>query len=137
MIEYISGHLCDALRRHICALTVNIIYILVLDLRIVIHCLDIIHTEGKNISVIDSVYYSVCMKPVAKGLFRCKQPCLCIRICIFGEYRCTGKSENMILFEMLDYCRVHISELAAVTFIKNDNDMFLIYFMSFVFADKG
>lgn len=45
---------------------------------------------------------------------------------IRGEYRRTGKAEEMIFLKALDYRRVHIAELRAVAFIKYDDHMLLI-----------
>ena len=44
---------------------------------------------------------------------------------VSGKNRRTGKAENVIVLEKLFNLAVHQPELAAVTFIKNQNDMLI------------
>ena len=56
---------------------------------------------------------------------------------IFGEDRCASKSEKMIFFEALNNSSVHITKLTAVTFVKDNDNVFVIYSVSLVFLDKS
>ena len=56
--------------------------------------------------------------------------------CVGGEDRRAGKAEQMIFLERLYDFSVHISELAAVALVEDDNAMLVEYLMSLVLAHE-
>ena len=76
------------------------------------------------------------MELIAKGLRRGQQLHVLAFSCIGGENRCAGKAKQMIILERLNNLGVHISELAAVALVKDDNAMLAEHFVSLVFRDK-
>ena len=56
--------------------------------------------------------------------------------CIGGKNRCAGKAEQVILLERLDNLSVHISELASVALVKDDNSVFTEHLVSLILRDK-
>ena len=137
MLKDILCYKADSLWSHHCLFTIDIPYHLVINIFFYIHCLDVIYTEWKYIFIIDGIYDGICMKLITKGLTSGKELRVFCTICIHREYRCTRKSKQMIFLEVLyDGC-VHITKLTSVTFIKDNNHMFLIYFMPRILFDEG
>ena len=56
--------------------------------------------------------------------------------CVGGEDRRAGKAEQMIFLERLYDFSVHISELAAVALVEDDNAMLVEYLVSLVLAHE-
>ena len=76
------------------------------------------------------------MELIAKGLRRGQQLHVLAFSCIGGENRRAGKTEQVIFPKRLNNLGVHISELAAVALVKDDNAMLAEHFVSLVFRDK-
>ena len=76
------------------------------------------------------------MELISKGLWRGQQLHVLAFSCIGSENRCAGKAEQVIILERLDNLSVHISKLAAVAFVKDDNAMLAEHLVSLVFRDK-
>ena len=76
------------------------------------------------------------MELIAKGLRRSQQFHVLSFSCISGENRRAGKSKQVIILECLNDFSMHLSELAAVTLIKDNNRVLSKYLMSLVLRDK-
>ena len=76
------------------------------------------------------------MQLVSEGLGRRQQFHVFTFPGVGGKNRRTGKSEQMIVFERLHNFGMHISKLAAVALIKNNDAMFVKDFMPFILRDK-
>ena len=76
------------------------------------------------------------MELITKGLRRGQQLHVLAFSCIGGKNRCAGKAEQVIILERLDNLSVHISELATMALVKDDNSVFAEHLMSLVFRDK-
>ena len=76
LIKVVQDILCDkfnALRDHKGLFTVNIPYFLVINVRIRVHCFDVVYTERKDVLIIDGIHNGVGMQLIAKGLFGCEE----------------------------------------------------------------
>ena len=129
MFQYIPRHDTDTLRSHHNLLPVNIPDHLICDFLIRIHRLNIVYSKWKDIFIVDSIHNCVAVKLISKGLSCSKELRILCSARIYGENRCSCKSEQMVFLKVLYNSRVHISELAAVTFIKNNDDVLHIHFM--------
>lgn len=136
MVKYILCNKRNSFGCEIRSFSVDIRDLLVVDVRFHIHSLDVINSEGKHVFVIDGVHNCICMKLVSECLRSSSQVRRFSGSRIDGENRCTSEAEKMILFKVLCYSGVHISELASVTFIKDYNDVLVIYLMSLIFLYK-
>ena len=137
VVEDILRHQLDTLRRHKGLFTVDIMHLFVVDIRLCLHRLDIVHAEGQDILVVDRVNDRIGMQLVAEGLFGGGEMRILHMTGVCGEDRRAGEAEHMILFEVLDDRGVHIAELTAVTLVKDDDDVLLIHRMTLIFIDEG
>lgn len=137
MVKNILGHQFNPLGRHICPLTVDVINIFIYHLLVNVHRFDIIHAERQDIVVIDRVHNGVRVQLVAKGLLG-REKLRGVRLLrVDREDRRSGKAEQMVLTEILHNRRVHIAELGAMAFVKDDDNVLLIDRMTWIFLDKG
>ena len=117
---------------------VNVPDLLIVDIAVHVHGLDIVHAEGQNIFVIDGIDNGVGMELVAEGLFGGGV----VRIAHGGtrierENRCTGEAEHVVLLKVLHNGGVHVAKLAAVALVEDDDDLLVIDRMTGVFLDEG
>ena len=136
MVKDILGHKRDTLGGHICFFPVNIPHLDIFNIFFLVHRLDIVHTERKDILVVDSVNYRILMQPVSESLFCCTQVWVLTCSGILCEDRRTSESEQMILFELLGDRQVHITKLAPVALIKNDDHTLFINLVCLIFLDE-
>lgn len=73
----------------------------------------------------------------AKQLRRCPHTGFSARTCICCVNRCSGKTEQVVLFEVVNDSTVHITELAAVALVKDDHNMLLVDLMPRILLDEG
>ena len=137
VVEDILRHQLDALRRHKRLFTVDIMHLFIVDIRLCLHRLDIVHTEGQDILVVDRVNDRIGVQLIAEGLFGGGEMRILHMTGVCGEDRRAGEAEHMILFEVLDDRGVHIAELTAVALVKDDDDVLLIHRMTLVLIDEG
>ena len=137
VVENIPRNLFNAFWRHKGLFAVDIMYLIVVDVRLLVHRLDIIDAEGQHVFVVDRVHDRVGVQLVAEGLFRGGKMRILDMTGICREDRRTGKAEHMILLKILDDRGVHIAELAAVALVEDDDDMLIVNGMIFIFTDKG
>ena len=137
VLQYILRDKLDPFRSHEGLLTVDIPDILIIDIRVCIHGFDIVHTKGQNVLVIDGIHNCIGVELVSEGLLRREELRIPDRASIGREDRRTGKSEEMILLEALDDGRMHVSELAAMAFVKDDDYMLLVDIMARIFLDES
>ena len=137
VVKDILGHKLDPLGRHICPLAVDVVNILIHHLLVNVHRFDVIHAERQDIVIIDRVHNGVGMQLVAKGLLG-REKLRGVRLLrVDREDRRSGKAEQMVLAEILHNRRVHIAELGAMAFVKDDDNVLLIDRMTGIFLDKG
>ena len=137
VVEDILRDQLDPLRRHEGLLSVDIPYVLVINVRVGVHRFDVIHAERQDVFVIDSVHDGIGMELIAKGLLRCEELRIPHGAGVRRENRRPGKAKEMIPLEALDDRCVHIAELAAVAFVKNDDHVLLINLVDGILFDEG
>ena len=76
------------------------------------------------------------MQLCTKCLLRSLQFRVSTSTCINRKNWCSSKSKNMVLFEILDYLRMHFTKLATVTFIKHKYHMFVVNGMVLILCDE-
>ena len=136
MLQYILCHDTDALRGHHNLLPVNIPYHLVCDFFIRVHRLNIIYPERKDILIIDCIHDRVTMQLIAKGL-PCRKKLQILRSAgIYGKNRSSRKSEQVVFLEIFYNSCVHISKLAAMALVKNNDDVFCVHLMPRILLNK-
>ena len=137
MLQYILRHHTDALRSHHNFFTIDIPNHFICDFFLYIHCFYVVNSEWKNIFIINRIHNRIAVKLIAESLSSSNE---CWILCfsrISRENRCSRKSKQMIFLKILYDSRVHISELATMAFIKNNDDMFHIDFMARILFYKG
>ncbi len=137
MFQYVLRHNADALGSHHNLLPVNVPYHLVRNFFIRVHRLNIIYPERKDILIIDCIHNRVTMQLIAKSL-PCRKKLRILRSAgIYGKNRSSCKSEQMIFLEILYNSCVHISKLAAMALVKNNDDVFYVHFMPRILLNKS
>ena len=130
-------HRFDPLGRHIGLLSVNVPDALVVNVRLGVHGLDVVHPEGQYILVVDGIHNSVSVELVAEGLGGGKELCSAGRPGIGRKDGGASKPKQMILLEILDDSRVHVAELAAVALVEDNDHPFSINRVSLLLLDGG
>ena len=77
------------------------------------------------------------MELVAKRLLRGAKIRVFARPGVDGENRCPGKAKQMVILKGFRNGLVHISELAAVTFVENDDKMLAEGRVALIFAHEN
>ena len=78
------------------------------------------------------------MQLIAECLFSgCVIGILAVYTRIQGENGCPGKAKHIVLLEIADNGFVHITELTAMAFIKNNHDLPIINSVFPVSLDEG
>ena len=111
--------------------------LLVVNIRFHFHCFNIVYTERQDVFIVNGIYNSIGMQLVTKGLRRCKIARICYCTCVLCKNRCASETKQVVLLKVFDNCLMHIAELAAMAFIKNNNNVFLVDFMPRIFLDKS
>ena len=137
VFQNIFRHQLNPLGCHKRFLAVNIPDFLVIDIRIGVHCFDIVHPERQNVFIIDRVNNGVGVKLISERLLGCEKLRVPNSTGIGCKDRCPCKSEQMIFPEALDNGRMHVTKLAAVAFVKDNDYMFLIDLMARILLDEG
>ena len=135
VVENVLGDERNARGRHIRLFTVDVPDLLVVDIRLMIHRLDIVHTEGQDVLIVDRVNDGISVQLVAEGLFGGIESALALGG-VKAKNRRSGKAEQMIFFEAADNSEVHIAELTTVALVEDDDYMLLIDGVSLVLLDK-
>ena len=137
MRQYVLRNQADPFRGQERLFPIDIPNFLVVNIRLGIHRLDVVHPERQYVFIIDGIHNGIGVKLVAKGLFRRAEGRVFAHSCVDGENRCTGESKQMIFFEIPGNGLVHIPKLAAVAFIEDDHNTLVKYRMTGVFLDEG
>ena len=127
----------DALRGEKRLFTIDVPDFLVVNIRLSLHCLDVLHSERQHIFVVDGVYNGIRMKLIAERLLCCAQGRILTHARIDRKDGCTGKSEQMVLLKILGDCLMHIAELTAMALVKDNNYPLIKYGMPCILFDKS
>ena len=116
---------------------VDVPNLFVVNIRLGIHCLDVVHPEGQHVFVVDGVHNGIGVELIAKSLL-CRAECgILAHACIDCKDGRTGKAEQMVLLKVFGDGLMHIPELTPVALIKNDNNSLIKNAVSGVLLDKG
>ena len=99
--------------------------------------IDKINSKRQHIFIINRIDYGISMQFFTKRLLGCFQINRTAAGSIRRKNRCAGKPENMVIVKSLDNIFMHFPKLGTVTLVKNQNNMFIIHFMCFVFGNKN
>ena len=137
MLQRVADDLADALRRAHCLFNVDGANLRVFHVVLFLDRVHIVDAKRQDISVVDRVHDRVGVELVAKRLLRGAK--LRIFACpgVDRENRCPGEAEQVIVLKGFRDRLVHIAELAAVTFVENDDKMLTKGRMAFIFAHKN
>ena len=137
MLQNIFGDQFDPLGRHVGFLPVDVPDALVINIRLGIHRLYVVHAERQDVLVIDSVHNGIGVELVAESLSRGEKLRAAGGSGVCGENGGTCESKQVILLEILDDSRVHITELATMTLVKDDDHPFSVDRMILLFLNES
>ena len=137
MSEDIFRHQANALRGQICFFPINVPDLFIINILVHIHCFDIVHTEWQDILIVDGVHNRIGMKLIAESLCRSPQRRLFTDTGIGGKDRRSRETKQVILLEIPGNGKVHITKLAAVAFVENNDHTLVKYTVSGIFLDEG
>ena len=137
MFEDIFCYQGDTLWCHKRLFAVYIPNLFIGNIRFHFHCFNIVYTERQDVFIVNSIYNGVGMQLVAEGLRSCKIVRICYCTRILCKNRCASETKQVILLKVFDNRLMHITELAAMAFIKNNDNMFFVNFMPRIFLDEG
>ena len=147
VVQNVLGYQLHPLGSHEGFFPVDIPDGFVVNVRLLLHRLDVVHPEGQHVVVVNGIHDGV-------GVERPHRVALFVRFPaekLSGGFHTAlaagwgvdrkdggaGEAEQMILFEVGDHGLVHIPKLAAVTFVKDHHHMALVDRMSGIFLDEG
>ena len=137
VLQNILGDQLDPFGSHVGLFPVDVPDTLVVNVRLGVHGLDVVHPEGQHILVVDGVHNGVGVKPFTEGLVGGEELCPAGSSGIGRKDGGTGEPEQVVLLEIFDNGRVHITELAAVTLVEDNDHPFPIDRMVLLLLDKG
>ena len=76
------------------------------------------------------------MQSIAKGLLCCLQQRILAAPCVLREYGSSRKAEQVIVLESLGYLLVQFPKVAAVAFVKHEDDVLVINFVGLVLGNE-
>ena len=137
MVKDVLGHQRNTLGRHERLFAVNVPNLLIVHVWLCVHRLDVVHTERQHILVVDGIHDGVGVQLVAERL-RCGEIARVGRAsCVDCKNRRSCKSEQVVLFEIVNNGLVHITELAAVALVKDDHNVLLVDLMPRILLNEG
>ena len=137
MVEDVLCHQRNTLGCHERFFPVNVPNLFIVHVWLCIHRLDVIHTEWQHILVVDGIHDGVGVQLVAERLRRGEIAWISGASCVDCKNRRSCKSEQVVLFEIVDNGLMHITELAAVALVKDDHNVLLVDLMPRIFLDEG
>ena len=137
VVKDVLGHQRNTLGRHERLFAVNVPNLLIVHVWLCVHRLDVVHTERQHILVVDGIHDGVGVQLVAERL-RCGEIARVGRAsCVDCKNRRSCKSEQVVLFEIVNNGLVHITELAAVALVKDDHNVLLVDLMPRILLNEG
>ena len=137
VVEDVLCHQRNTLGSHECLFPVNVPNLLVIHVRLCVHRFDVIHTERQHILVVDGIHDGVGVQLVTERLCCGEVTRISGASRVDCKNRCSGKSKQMVFFEVVNNSLVHITELAAVALVKDDHNVLLVDLMPRIFLDEG
>ena len=137
MLQRVADDLADALRRAHCLFNVDGPNLRVFHVILFLDRVHIVDAEWQDVPIIDRVHDRVGVELVAKRLLRGAKVWILAGPGVDGEDRRAGEAKQMIVLEGLRNGLVHISELAAVALVEDDDKMLPERRVAFVFAHKN
>ena len=140
LVEVVEDVLChqrNTLGCHERLFPVDIPNLFIVHVWLCVHRLDVVYPERQHILVVDGIHDSVGVQLVAERLRRGEIAWISGASCVDCKNRRSCKSEQVVLFEIVNNSLVHITELAAVALVKDDHNMLLVDLMPRIFLDEG
>ena len=140
LVEVVEDVLChqrNTLGCHERLFPVDIPNLFIVHVWLCVHCFDVIHTERQHILVVDGIHDGVGVQLVAERLRRGEIAWISGASCVDCKNRRSCKSEQVVLFEIVNNSLVHITELAAVALVKDDHNVLLVDLMPWILLDEG
>ena len=137
MLQRVADDLADALRRAHRLFNVDGANLRVLHVVLFFDRVHIVDAKRQDIPVVDGVHDRVGVELVTKRLLRGAKVWILAGPGVDGEDRRTGEAEQVIVLKGFCDRLVHVAELAAVTFVENDDKMLPERRVSFVFAHEN
>ena len=137
MLKRVADDLADALRRAHCLFNVDGPNLRVFHVILFLDRVHIVDAEWQDVPIIDRVHDRVGVELVTERLLRGAKIRIFARPGVDGEDRRAGEAKQMIVLEGLRNGLVHISELAAVALVEDDDKMLPERRVAFVFAHKN
>ena len=137
MLQRVADDLANALRRAHRLFNVDRPNLRVFHVVLFLDRVHIVDAKRQDVPVIDRIHDRVGVELVAKRLLRGSKVRVFARPGVDGEDRRAGEAEQVIVLKGFRDRLVHISELAAVTFVENDDKMLPERRVAFVFAHKN
>ena len=134
VLQYVFDNFPNTLRRTHGFFHVNGGHIFVLDVLFFLDRVYIVDAERENVAVIDRVHNRVGVELLSEGLRRGQHRQVVSLGRISRKNRRAGKAEQVIVSERLDDFRVHISKLAAVALVEDDDAMLVEHLMPLVLS---
>ena len=104
---------------------VDVPHLFIPDVLLFFHRTDIIDAERQHILIRNGIHDGVGMQLLTKSLFGGFQINLACTACVHCKNWSTRKSKNIVLFEILLDCRMHLPKLGAVTLVEDDHKMLI------------
>ena len=137
MVKNVVGYKGDALWSLESFLPVDIPDLLIINVRIGVHSFNVVYTEREYVLIIDGIDDGIGMQLVAKSLLGGEVLGIGSGPCVCGEDRCASKAEHIVFLKTLHNGVVHITKLAAMTLIEDNNNLAAVDLMILVFLDEG
>ena len=123
VLEDVGDHGRDALRVHVCAVGIDAFNVVIIDAVAHAERIEVVDAERQDGVVPDCVDDRIGVQLVSKGLLGGAQVCFTGAGGVFREDGCAGEAEEVIVAEGSRDVGVHVAELAAVTFVEDEDDV--------------
>ena len=132
VFEYVADDLTDAVRVSHRFLSIDGRDIFILHIVFHLHCVDVIDAEGQHVPIIDSINNGIGVQLFPKGLWRGSHQRIATTTGIGRKDGCPSKAEQVIMLKGLHNFAMHITELGAMTFVKDYDHVLFKDIMAFI-----
>ena len=123
VLEDVGDHGRDALRVHVCAVSIDAFDVVVIDTVAHAERIEVVDAERQDGVVPDCVDDRIGVQLVSEGLLGGAQVCFTGAGGVFRKDGSSGETEEVVVAEGSRDVGVHVAELAAVTFVEDEDDV--------------